>query len=92
LAAPQQGSTPPVGVSTPPGGWRRTEMKTIIRDPKEQSIIAEILKRRSVGETYRSIANDLQHRGIKRKRSSRWSDSYVREIMIWYEFYCKRYG
>jgi site-specific DNA recombinase len=51
--------------------------RTLLEDPAEAEVLAEIRRRRAAGETLRSIAGDLQARGVPTKNGKPWLFSTI---------------
>lgn len=52
----------------------------LIADPHEQSIIGVIGEMRRAGWTYRTIAAELERRGLSPKNGNRWHPKVIRDI------------
>jgi hypothetical protein len=77
---------------TPPYGYERTENREIVQNAHEQAIIAEIIERHGAGESNQSIADDMRRRKIPTKKNGRWYANTIREIIMWRDFYLRKFG
>lgn len=64
---------------TVPFGYEATEGR-LVEVETEAQVVAEILRRREHGDTYRAIAEDLNTRGVRSKQGRKWYASTVRYI------------
>jgi DNA invertase Pin-like site-specific DNA recombinase len=68
-----------------PFGYQRTineeGHRTFSPDPDEAPVLVEMFTRFNAGDSIRSIALDLDRRGIKTAGGSRWSTARVREML-----------
>lgn len=71
------------GMRSRPFGYRRVEegRAALEIDPVEAEIIRELAQRYLAGESLRSLARDLETRGVATVRGGLWTGSYVREIL-----------
>ena len=69
--------------STPPYGYKRdfTDKHKLIPDEEKAEIVREIFARNADGESYCSICNDLNNRGIFANRGGKWSAARLRDLL-----------
>lgn len=63
-----------------PYGFRRDGSK-LLEDDKEQEVVQQITRNRKNGQSLRSIANELNSRGIPAKKGGIWYASTIRCIL-----------
>ena len=64
-----------------PFGWDFGRGGRLVRNAREQQIIARVRRLRAQGLSYRGIATRLEHEGIRPKRGRRWVHTTVKSIL-----------
>jgi DNA invertase Pin-like site-specific DNA recombinase len=65
-----------------PFGWDFGRGGRLVRNAREQKIIARVRRLRAQGMSYRGIATRLEHGGIRPKRGRRWVHNTVKSILM----------
>jgi DNA invertase Pin-like site-specific DNA recombinase len=64
-----------------PVGWDFGRGGRLVRNAREQKIIALVRRLRAKGLSYRGIASRLEHEGIRPKRGRRWAHTTVKSVL-----------
>jgi DNA invertase Pin-like site-specific DNA recombinase len=64
-----------------PFGWDFGRGGRLVRNAREQQIIARVRRLRAQGLSYRGIATRLEHEGIRPKRGRRWVHNTVKSVL-----------
>jgi len=64
-----------------PFGWDFGRGGRLVRNAREQKIIARVRRLRAQGLSYRGIATRLEHEGIRPKRGRRWAHTTVKSVL-----------
>ena len=65
-----------------PYGWDFGSGKLLLKNHREQRIIARMRKLRTEGTSFRGIATRLDREGIRPKRGRRWAHTTVKSILL----------
>ena len=65
-----------------PFGWDVARGGRLVRNAREQEVIARVRRLRAQGLSYRGIATRLDHEGIRPKRGKRWIHTTVKSILM----------
>jgi DNA invertase Pin-like site-specific DNA recombinase len=65
-----------------PFGWDFGRGGRLVRNAREQKIIARVRRLRAQGISYRGIATRLDHEGIRPKRGRLWVHTTVKSILM----------
>ena len=64
-----------------PFGWDFGRGGRLVRNPREQKVIAHVRRLRAKGLSYRGIATRLDGEDIRPKRGRRWAHTTVKSVL-----------
>ena len=74
-------SHPPFGYHAENQGTEARPDRVLVRDEREQAILARLVELRETGETYRQAADILNNEGHRTRRGSEWNYSMLAKVV-----------